>query len=65
MAAQEGSVREVEALMAEGFGGPQPNPQSPKNEVTVAVNREIQAEVPVGVPFQPLMPEPLGSDFSF
>lgn len=48
MADQEESVREVEALMAEGFGGPQPNPRSHENEVIVAVNREVSVEVPVG-----------------
>lgn len=46
--------------MAEGFGESQP-----ENEITVAVVRNDQAEAPVGVPFQPLMPELLASDFSF
>lgn len=59
MAAQEEHLREVEGLMAESFGDPQP--YRPEGEVTVARD---QAAVSVGIPFQPPMPEPLATDFS-
>lgn len=51
--------------MAGGFEDPQPDHHQTGGKVTVAIVSGDQAEVPMGAPFQPLMLEPLTTDFSF